>query len=57
MVGEFGEVQVMDWGIAKVLGNDESNFAANSTNETPWGQNTEPTSKLPRIGKSDERVD
>lgn len=28
MVGEFGEVLVMDWGLAKVLGEEEREFAA-----------------------------
>jgi serine/threonine protein kinase len=30
MVGEYGEVLVMDWGLAKVLGEQENNSAANS---------------------------
>ncbi len=34
MVGAFGEVQVMDWGLAKVLGDGESSDSAPTESET-----------------------
>ena len=34
MVGEFGEVQIMDWGLAKVLGQDQRPDERSSSNAT-----------------------
>ena len=48
MVGAFGEVQVMDWGFAKILGEEEAPVAALS----PRADATDPVRPLPVSGRS-----
>src|SRR4029453_1055533 len=46
MVGGFGEVQVMDWGLAKVLGKAEEKAAAVRTTRTAEGDESQAGSVL-----------